>query len=92
VFRPNRWTRIIPLALAAVLAVGAVNQVQASAPPDRKAVAAEAGELIQLLRVNTATQADRKRLATLDLDLAESSGPGYTDLVAYGNSDLRLLR
>ncbi|MFG1819171.1 M14 family zinc carboxypeptidase [Kribbella sp. NPDC049174] len=91
-FRPNRWTRIIPLALAAVLAVGAVNQVQASAPPDRKAVAAESGELIQLLRVDTATQADRKRLATLDLDLAESSGPGYTDLVAYGNSDLRLLR
>lgn len=91
-FRPNRWTRIIPLALAAVLAVGAVNQVQASAPPDRKAVAAESGELIQLLRVNTATQADRKRLATLDLDLAESSGPGYTDLVAYGNSDRRLLQ
>jgi carboxypeptidase T len=92
VFRPNRWTRIIPLALAAVLAVGAVNQVQASAPPDRKAVAAEAGELIQLLRVDTATQADRKRLAGLDLDLAESSGPGYIDLVAYGNADLRLLR
>lgn len=88
--RPNRWTRIIPLALAAVLAVGAVNQVQASAPPDKKAVAA--GELIQLLRVDTATPADRKRLATLDLDLAESSGPGYTDLVAYGNSDRRLLQ
>lgn len=53
--------------------------------------AAEAGELIQLLR-GTATHADRQRLATLDLDLAESSGPGYTDVVAYGTSDLRLLK
>jgi hypothetical protein len=42
--------------------------------------------------VNTPAQADRKRLAGLDLDLAESAGPGYTDVVAYGNSDRRLLQ
>ncbi|MEV5960741.1 M14 family zinc carboxypeptidase [Kribbella sp. NPDC051952] len=87
-FRPTRWTRLIPLALAAVLTAGAVGQVQATAPPDRQAV----GELIQLLRVNTPTQADRKRLAGLDLDLAESAGPKYVDVVAYSNSDRRLLQ
>lgn len=91
-FRPNRWTRIIPLVLAAVLTAGAVGQVQASAPPDRKVAAEQAGELIQLLRVNTPTQADRKRLAGLDLDLAESAGPTYVDVVAYGNGDRRLLQ
>jgi hypothetical protein len=92
VFRPNRWTRLIPLALAAVITAAAVGQVQATPPPDRKVAAAQAGELIQLLRVNTPTQADRKRLTGLDLDLAESAGPSYTDVVAYGNSDRRLLQ
>lgn len=91
-FRPTRWTRFIPLALAAVLAAGAASQVQAAPPPDRKAAAEQAGELIQLLRVKTPAEADRKRLAALDLDLAESAGPGYTDVVAYGNSDRRLLQ
>ena len=62
--------------------------MQATAPPDRKVVA----ELIQLLRVNTPTEAGRRRLAGLDLDLAESAGPGYIDVVAYGNSDRRLLQ
>ncbi|WP_344160781.1 M14 family metallopeptidase [Kribbella yunnanensis] len=96
VFRPARWTRLVPLALAAVLAVGAGSQlpaaVQASAPPDRKAVAEQNDELIQLLRVHTPTQSDRQRLTSLDLDLAESAGPTYTDVVAYGKSDLRLLK
>ncbi|MGW6283143.1 M14 family zinc carboxypeptidase [Kribbella sp. NPDC055071] len=91
-FRPNRWTRLIPLALAAVITAAAVGQVQATPPPDRKVAAAQAGELIQLLRINTPTQADRKRLAGLDLDLAESAGPTYTDVVAYGNNDRRLLQ
>ncbi|MEU4196714.1 M14 family zinc carboxypeptidase [Kribbella sp. NPDC026611] len=88
--RPKRWTRIIPLALAAVLAAGAASQVQATAPLDRKLQ--QAGDLVQLLRVSTPTQADRQRLAGLDLDLAESAGPGYADLVAYGNSDRKLLK
>ncbi|HET6294948.1 MAG TPA: M14 family metallopeptidase [Kribbella sp.] len=83
---------MIPLALAAVLAVGAGSQVQAAAPPDRKAQAYESAELIQLLRVKTPASVDKKRLQTLDLDLAESSGRDYVDVVAYGNQDRRLLQ
>jgi hypothetical protein len=78
--------------VAAVITAAAVGQVQATPPPDRKVAAAQAGELIQLLRVNTPTHADRKRLAGLDLDLAESAGPTSTDVVAYSNSDRRLLQ
>ena len=89
---PARWNRLIPLALAAVLAVGAGSQVQAAAPPDRKAQAYESAELIQLLRVKTPASVDKKRLQTLDLDLAESSGRDYVDVVAYGNQDRRLLQ
>ena len=48
--------------------------------------------MIQLLRINTPTTADRKRLNTLDLDLAESAGKNYVDVVAYGNQDRRLLQ
>jgi len=68
-----------------VLTAGAGTQEQASPPPHRP-------ELIQLLRVNTPTQADRHRLTGLDLDLAESAGPGYVDVVAHGNHDRRLLQ
>jgi len=92
VSHPARWNRLIPLALAAVLAVGAGSQVQAAAPPDRKAQAYESAELIQLLRVKTPASVDKKRLQTLDLDLAESSGRDYVDVVAYGNQDRRLLQ
>ncbi|MEU4390968.1 M14 family metallopeptidase [Kribbella sp. NPDC023855] len=75
-----------------MVVVGAGSQVQAVAPPDRKVQATENSELIQLLRINTPTAADRKRLTTLDLDLAESAGPGYVDVVAYGKQDQRLLK
>ncbi len=89
---PARWHKLIPLALAAVLAVGAGSQVQAAAPPDRKAQAYQNAELIQLLRINTPTAADKKRLQTLDLDQAESSGKNFVDVIAYGNQDRRLLK
>ncbi|TDU89817.1 murein tripeptide amidase MpaA [Kribbella voronezhensis] len=89
---PARWHRLIPLAIAAVLAVGAGSQVQAAPPPDHKAQASANAELIQLLRVSTPTAADKQRLNTLDLDLAESAGKGFVDLVAYGNHDRRLLQ
>jgi hypothetical protein len=62
------------------------------APPDRKEQAYEKAELIQLLRINTPTAADKVRLNTLDLDLAESAGKDYVDVVAYGNQDLRFLK
>ncbi|MEV8377425.1 M14 family metallopeptidase [Kribbella sp. NPDC056861] len=90
-FHPARWHRLVPLAIAATVVVGAAN-VQAAPPPDRKVQAYEQAELIQLLRINTPTTADRKRLTSLDLDLAESAGPGYVDVVAYGNQDRRLLK
>jgi carboxypeptidase T len=92
VFHPARWHRLVPLAIAAAVVVGAGSQVQAVAPPDRKVQAYEKAELIQLLRINTPTMADRKRLTTLDLDLAESAGKNYVDVVAYGNQDRRLLK
>lgn len=74
------------------MVIGAGSQVQAVAPPDRKAQAYESAELIQLLRVKTPTAADKLRLTTLDLDLAESAGKDFVDLVAYGNQDRRLLQ
>jgi carboxypeptidase T len=74
VSHPARWKRLIPLALAAALAVGAGGQVQAATPPDPKAQAYAQDELVQLLRVSTPTAADKQRLSTLDLDLAESAG------------------
>ena len=90
-FHPARWHRLVPLALAAVVVVGAGSQVQAVAPPDRKEQAYAKAELIQLLRINTPTAADKQRLTTLDLDLAESAGQDYVDVVAYGNQDRRFL-
>ena len=90
-FHPARWHRLVPLALAAAVVVGAGSQVQAVAPPDRKEQAYAKAELIQLLRINTPTAADKQRLTTLDLDLAESAGQDYVDVVAYGNQDRRLL-
>jgi len=92
VFHPARWHRLVPLAIAAAVVVGAGSHVQAVAPPDRKVEAYEKAELIQLLRVNIATKADRVRLTTLDLDLAESAGKNFVDVVAYGNQDRRLLK
>ncbi len=91
-FHPARWHRLVPLAIAAAVVVGAGSHVQAVAPPDRKVEAYEKAELIQLLRVNIATKADRVRLTTLDLDLAESAGKNFVDVVAYGNQDRRLLK
>lgn len=90
-FHPARWHRLVPLAIAAAVVVGAGAHVQAAAPPDRKVQAYEKAELIQLLRINTPTMADRRRLTTLDLDLAESAGKNYVDVVAYGKQDQRLL-
>jgi hypothetical protein len=92
VSHPARWHRLVPLAIAAAVAVGAGSQVQAAAPPDHKAQAYANAELIQLLRINTPTAADKKRLNTLDLDLAESAGKDFVDVVAYGNQDRRLLQ
>ncbi|WP_432943460.1 M14 family zinc carboxypeptidase [Kribbella sp. CA-253562] len=89
---PARWKRLVPLALAAALAVGVGGQVQAAAPPDPKAEAYQHDELIQLLRISTPTAADKQRLTTLDLDLAESAGRDFVDIVAYGNHDRRLLK
>lgn len=89
---PARWKRLVPLAIATAVVIGAGSQVQATAPPDRKAQAYESAELIQLLRVKTPTSADKKRLQTLDLDLAESSGKDFVDVVAYGNQDRRFLQ
>ncbi|MEU0095970.1 M14 family metallopeptidase [Kribbella sp. NPDC006257] len=90
-FHPARWHRLVPLALAAAVAVGAGSQVQAAAPPDHKVQAYQNAELIQLLRIHTPTAADKKRLTTLDLDQAESAGKDFVDVVAYGNQDRRLL-
>ena len=51
----------------------------------------KAGPPPSLLRVETLTDADRAALAGTSLDVTESVGPGYTDVIAYGGGDRDLL-
>ena len=45
-----------------------------------------------LVKVNVASQADRNRLTSMDLDVTEHAGRDYIEVVAYGARDLTKLR
>jgi murein tripeptide amidase MpaA len=49
-------------------------------------------EAIQLVRVDTATQQDKRRLSNLGLDLTEHAGPGFVEVVLYGSQDANTLQ
>jgi hypothetical protein len=50
-----------------------------------------AGPPPSLLRVQTPTSEERDALAAAPLDVTESAGPGYTDVIAYGTRDREVL-
>jgi murein tripeptide amidase MpaA len=49
-------------------------------------------EAIQLVRVDTPTQEDKRRLSNLGLDLTEHGGPGFVEVVLYGSQDANTLQ
>lgn len=67
---------ILVLALAALIA----------------APAARAAEIAKLARVETPTPASKDLLQTLGLDLTESAGRMYVDVVLWGDEDVAALR
>jgi len=50
-----------------------------------------AGPAPSLLRVRTPNLAARDALQATDLDVTESAGPGYIEVIAYGNADRDVL-
>jgi murein tripeptide amidase MpaA len=49
-------------------------------------------ETIQLVRVNTPTREDKRRLSGLGLDLTEHGGAGFIEVVLYGAQDVNTLQ
>jgi len=78
---------LVALLTVAALTLGALTlapSATSTAPPD-------APDLLQLVRVDTPTRADRQRLADLGVDLSEHGGDGFVDVVLHGPEDADLL-
>jgi hypothetical protein len=73
---------LLGLLTAAAVALGtltlAPSATSSAPPPD---------DLLQLVRVDTPTRADRQRLADLGVDLSEHGGDGFVDVVLHGADD-----
>jgi hypothetical protein len=81
-----RRSAFIALLAAIVLAGGVAVPVAIG----RSAPAAD--DIVSLVRVHTATRAERQRLADLGLDLAETGGRDWVGVVLHGGGDVARLR
>src|SRR5438876_47880 len=78
--------------LAVLLVAGAAAAVVALAPTASAGPTPAGSDVVQMLRVATPQPSDRVRLAALGVDLTESGGPGYLDVLVYSPAQANLLR
>lgn len=82
----------LAIAAAGVLALGGFAAAAGAASADPVDGIPSAGARAQLVRVSTPTPQAKVRLSTLGLDLTESAGPGYIDVVLHDASEAGRLR
>ena len=74
--------RLVAFAIAALLLAGGL-----AVAPRATSTAPATAELVSLVRVNTATRAERQRVADLGLDLSEHGGDDWVGVVLHGADD-----
>lgn len=81
--------RVIGASIAAAVALAVPFAMDGATAKDRGTTSAET---VQVLRVNTASRADRNVLSALGLDVGHAVGPGWTDVVVHTAAERATLR